>query len=46
VLTAVSRANLAAFETFAEGLAEPLPAEPGALVDWCRARIGEARAPV
>lgn len=46
VLTAVNRANLAAFEAFAEGLAEPLPAEAGAVTGWCRARIGEARAAV
>ncbi|MCX7646754.1 MAG: DUF2478 domain-containing protein [Rhodobacteraceae bacterium] len=45
VLTAVNRANLAAFEAFAEGLAEPLPAEAGAVIGWCRARIAEARAP-
>lgn len=37
VLTSVSPGNLAAFEAFADGLAEALPAEEGAILDWCRA---------
>jgi nucleoside-triphosphatase THEP1 len=37
VLTSVSPGNLAAFEAFAEGLAEPLPADEAAILDWCRA---------
>lgn len=36
VLTAVSQANRAAFESFAEGLGEPVPAELAAILDWCR----------
>lgn len=36
VLTTVSGKNLAAFECFAEGLAERLAPEAGAVLDWCR----------
>ena len=35
VLVGVSSINLAAFETFAGGLAEELPADLSAILDWC-----------
>jgi nucleoside-triphosphatase THEP1 len=41
VLIGLNRANLGGFESFAGGLAEPLPAELPAILDWCR---GAARA--
>ncbi|MBE9637004.1 DUF2478 domain-containing protein [Salipiger mangrovisoli] len=44
VLVAVNAGNLEAFLTFAEDLAEPLPTDADAVMDWCRARIREARA--
>jgi len=40
VLTGVGQGNLAAFRAFAGDLAEALPPEAGALVTWCRTRIG------
>lgn len=40
VLTSVTGANRAAFLDFSDGLAEELPAELGALLDWCRAATG------
>lgn len=39
VLTTVNAKNLPAFLAFAEGLAEPLPDQPEALLHWCRSRI-------
>jgi len=39
VLTAVNARNLPAFLAFAEGMAEPVAAEPEALRQWCLARI-------
>ena len=35
VLTAVNKGNLAAFLEFAGDLAQPLPADPDALAQWC-----------
>ena len=35
VLTAVSGRNIPAFEAFADGLAERMPPEARALLDWC-----------
>ena len=40
VLTAVNRANLPGFETFAHGLAELLAPEFDAILGWCR-RVAE-----
>ncbi|WP_417721823.1 DUF2478 domain-containing protein [Salipiger sp.] len=42
VLTAVNAANLDAFLTYAEDLAEELPDEVGAMTEWCRARVAAA----
>ncbi len=39
VLVGVNALNLPAFETFAGGLAEALPAEPAAIADWAAARV-------
>jgi len=39
VLTGVNATNRAAFAAFAEGLADPLGAEPTAILAWCRANI-------
>ena len=39
VLVAVSRDNLAGFRAFAEDMAEALPPETGAVLDWCRGQI-------
>ena len=39
VLTAVNARNLPAFLAFAEGLAEPVAAEPEALRQWCLRRV-------
>ncbi len=39
VLVGVGGASLDAFETFAEGLAETLPADTDAILDWCRAAM-------
>ncbi len=36
VLVGVNRLNADAFAGFVEGLAEPLPADLAAVVDWCR----------
>lgn len=36
VLVGLNRANLDGFEAFAQGLAEPLPPDPAAILDWCR----------
>lgn len=38
VLTTVSEGNLAAFLTFADGLAEPLAAQKEPVLAWCRTR--------
>lgn len=40
VLTAVGADYSAAFDTFADGLGERLPADPARLIDWCRAAAG------
>lgn len=42
VLLGLNRLNQPGFEAFAEGLAEPLAADPDALVDWCRTRAAVA----
>lgn len=42
VLTAVNAANLTAFEAFADGMAEQLPDERGAVLDWCNDLTGAA----
>jgi hypothetical protein len=39
VLVGVNALNLAAFEAFAGGLAQPLPAEPEAIADWAAGRV-------
>ncbi len=39
VLTGVNMLNRDAFATFADGLAQPLSAEPAAILAWCRANI-------
>lgn len=39
VLTAVGTGYIRDFEAFADGMAERLPADTGALFDWCRARV-------
>ncbi len=36
VLTSVGRGNRAAFDAFTGGEAEPVPADPAAMLDWCR----------
>ncbi len=43
VLLGVKRANLPGFGDFAGGLATRLPADPGAVLDWCHA---QAAAPI
>lgn len=35
VLIGLNRANLDGFDAFAEGLAEPLPPDPAAILAWC-----------
>ncbi len=45
VLTAVNAKNLPAFLAFAEGMAEPVAPEPGALRQWCLSRIAPRAAP-
>lgn len=42
VLVGVKRDNLTGFAAFAEGLAEALPSDVEALLDWCRAQAGGA----
>ncbi|MCC5972272.1 MAG: DUF2478 domain-containing protein [Pararhodobacter sp.] len=42
VLTAVNQANLAGFETFSEGLGNPLPPHADLVLDWCRAQVALA----
>lgn len=37
VLTAVSEGNIDGFEQFADGMAEPLPPEMDAVLNWCLA---------
>lgn len=37
VLVGLKPENLPGFMAFAEGFAHPLPAEPGAIIDWCNA---------
>ena len=39
VIVGVGRSQAPAFAAFAEGLAEPLPPEPAALLAWCRAAV-------
>ncbi|MDA3888908.1 MAG: DUF2478 domain-containing protein [Allgaiera sp.] len=39
VLTGVNRLNAAAFDQFAEGMAEPLAAEAAQILSWCHARL-------
>jgi hypothetical protein len=39
VLMGVKSLNRPGFETFAEGLAQELPADLDALLDWCRAQV-------
>lgn len=46
VLVGVGAANRAAFEGFAGGLAQALPADADALYDWCRAAIADTPAQV
>jgi peptidyl-prolyl cis-trans isomerase C len=41
VLVGVNGLNLAAFESFAEGLAEALPADPGLIADWVQAVVAD-----
>lgn len=36
VLTAVNAGQIDGFESFAHGMAEVVPAETGAILDWCR----------
>jgi hypothetical protein len=40
VLVGVSRVNIEAFERFASGMADVLPAEPGRIFDWCLEAAG------
>lgn len=40
VLTSVSRGNLAAFEGFAEGMGEEIPATADQVLAWCRRNAG------
>lgn len=42
VLMGLKPVNRAGFEAFAEGLAQELPADPEALLDWCRAQAAAA----
>lgn len=42
VLTCVGPRNEAAFAAFAEGMAEVLPADEAAVLDWCRRACGAA----
>ena len=42
VLVGVGPGNLKAFEEFSDGLATALPAEPDAILDWCRASADTA----
>lgn len=44
VLTGVSETHRAAFETFADGLAETLPDDESAVLDWCRMVAGAGTA--
>lgn len=44
VLLGVNGLNLPAFATFADGLATALPADEGAVLDWCRAALPRAAA--
>jgi len=44
VLVGVNRLNLPAFEAFAGGLAEGLPADPALIASWAQARVLEAAA--
>ncbi|MDE3027156.1 MAG: DUF2478 domain-containing protein [Paracoccaceae bacterium] len=37
VLTGVNHLNAGAFDTFAEGMATPLAADPASILSWCRA---------
>ena len=39
VLTGLNRANLDGFEAFAQGLAEPLPPDPAAVLAWCHGAV-------
>lgn len=39
VLCGVNPLNLPAFKAFADGMAEALPADADAVLDWCRGRI-------
>lgn len=38
VLAGVRRSSEPAWETFTGGLADRLPVDPGAMIDWCRAQ--------
>lgn len=42
VLTGVNQLNAAAFESFAEGMAAPLEADPVPILAWCRANTTRA----
>ncbi len=42
VILGVNALNLDAFQTFTEGLAEELPADPVAVADWCAMSLAEA----
>lgn len=44
VLVGVGRASIDAFDSFAGGLAETLPADSDAIVDWCRSVVAETAA--
>lgn len=44
VLTGVNGLNAPAFASFAEGLADPLEAEPDAILSWCRTSIARVTA--
>jgi len=41
VLVGVGTAGIPAFEAFADGLAEPLPADPDAILAWCLSAMPE-----
>lgn len=42
VLIGLNRANLDGFDAFAEGLAEPLPPDPAAILAWCAGAARQA----
>jgi nucleoside-triphosphatase THEP1 len=42
VLIGLNRANLDGFDAFAEGLADPLPPDPAAILAWCEGAMRQA----